>query len=114
MRTPSQRIWAQPDEKPGTGPAPSGRVRTPLTLRVTAERIAGGLPLRAAVADFLGDLRSARDLDDIAGRLAEPPSGIAPEPDAYLGALAEHVAAVRGVPVPRWAVEPSRFLDRFW
>jgi hypothetical protein len=34
--------------------------------------------------------------------------------DAYLGALAEHLAATHGLERPAWAVEPERFLDRFW
>ncbi|MEX2195864.1 MAG: hypothetical protein WD844_11310 [Thermoleophilaceae bacterium] len=34
--------------------------------------------------------------------------------DAYLGALAEHLAAARGLDRPGWAVGTDRFLDRFW
>jgi hypothetical protein len=34
--------------------------------------------------------------------------------DAFLGALAEHLAAVEGLERPPWSVEPDRFLDRFW
>lgn len=34
--------------------------------------------------------------------------------DAYLGALAEHLAAVHELARPDWATEPERFLDRFW
>lgn len=34
--------------------------------------------------------------------------------DAYLGALAEHLAAVHGLSRPAWSVGPGRFLDRFW
>jgi len=41
------------------------------------------------------------------------PSGDARH-DAYLGALAEHLAAVHGLGRPAWSVEPDRFLKRFW
>ena len=34
--------------------------------------------------------------------------------DAYLGALAEHLAAVHGLSRPAWSLAPERFLDRFW
>lgn len=37
-----------------------------------------------------------------------------PHTDAYLGALAEHVAGLRGLVVPEWAHAPARFLDHFW
>ena len=37
-----------------------------------------------------------------------------PRHDAYLGALAEHIAAVYDLSRPAWSVEPGRFLDRFW
>jgi hypothetical protein len=34
--------------------------------------------------------------------------------DAYLGALAEHLALSYDLPRPPWSIEPNRFLDRFW
>lgn len=34
--------------------------------------------------------------------------------DAYLGALAEHLAAVHRLDRPAWSVERGRFLDSFW
>lgn len=34
--------------------------------------------------------------------------------DAFLGALAEHLAATAGVERPAWACGPERFLDHFW
>jgi hypothetical protein len=34
--------------------------------------------------------------------------------DAYLGALAEHLAAAHDLSRPSWAVEPGRFLSQFW
>ena len=47
--------------------------------------------------------------------IAESPMSTGdPRHDAYLGAMAEHLAAAHGLSRPRWAVEPTRFLDRFW
>lgn len=34
--------------------------------------------------------------------------------DAYLGALAEHLAVTHGLERPSWSVEPDRFLPHFW
>lgn len=60
-------------------------------------------------------------LDELALR-PDPAPAIAQEPeptgdarfDAYLGALAEHVALKRDVDRPPWSVDRSRFLDSFW
>lgn len=53
------------------------------------------------------------DLRARATRVRPEPTGD-PRADAYLGALAEHLAATRGLERPGWALEPGRFLDRFW
>ncbi len=34
--------------------------------------------------------------------------------DAFLGALAEHLAYHDGLPVPEWTYDPERFLDTWW
>ena len=34
--------------------------------------------------------------------------------DAYLAALAEHLAFHHSLPRPAWSVEPGRFLRRMW
>jgi len=34
--------------------------------------------------------------------------------DAYLGALAEHLATIHALARPPWSIEPERFLERFW
>lgn len=67
-----------------------------------------------AVADFVDDLRWARDGDDVAHRICERPRDLDARSDAYLGALAEHVAAKHGLSTPHWATEPGRFLPRIW
>jgi hypothetical protein len=48
------------------------------------------------------------------GRFARPESTTDPRADAYLGALAEHLAATNGIERPAWSLEPERFLERFW
>ncbi len=85
-----------------------------MTLARTADRIIGGASLREAVADFVDDLRWARDGNDVARRINERPRDLEPRADAYLGALAEHVAAAHQVRTPAWATEPARFLTRVW
>jgi len=85
------------------------------SLAVVAERVREGVDLRIAVGEFLdefallprGDLR-ARALRD------QPSPTGARRHDAYLGALAEHLAAIHGLERPVWAVDPARFLEAFW
>lgn len=117
MSTPSERIWASGDE-PTDGSSPAAflpaRARHPVTLAETAHRIGGGTTLREAVADFLDNIRFARDDDDAAGRIREEPPTVDPRTDAYLAAVAEHVAISRGLRAPPWTRGPARFLDHFW
>ncbi|MGH3991176.1 MAG: hypothetical protein ACRDSN_01790 [Pseudonocardiaceae bacterium] len=116
MSTPSERIFAQLEAEDGTELRDflPPQARRPMTLARTADRIAEGVTLREAVADFVDDLRWARDDDDVAQRISERPHDLDPRADAYLGALAEHVAADRGLTTPPWAGEPGRFLPRIW
>lgn len=46
--------------------------------------------------------------------VSEPPLPVDPRWDALLGGVAEHLAFHDGRPVPAWALDPSRFLDRWW
>lgn len=81
---------------------------------MTADRIIEGTELRAPPRPTSSTTS--------AGRVTEPtwPVGSTPSPgwsirtDAYLGALAEHVAGTRGLAAPAWTREPRRFLDHFW
>ncbi len=45
---------------------------------------------------------------------AEPPQTGSARWDAFLGALAEHLAFHDGLRVPDWAQQPARFLDASW
>jgi len=118
MSTPSERIWAalsaEEDCDDGVRAYLPARPRNPETLASAAERVATGTPLRAAAADFLDDLRWARDTEDVARRIDAEPARVDGHTDAYLAALAEHVAYHADIRVPRWAVAPDRFLDHFW
>ena len=114
MSTPSERIFAQPEDGTELRDFLSPQARHPMTLARTADRIADGVALREAVADFIDDLRWARDHDDVTRRIAERPRDVDPRTDAYLGALAEHVAAERALAAPVWSIEAGRFLARTW
>lgn len=109
----SQRLWARRAEW-DVGEIVRSVGADPMTLRRTGERVVSGTALREAVADFLDDLRWARDSGDVERRLEAEPPPAGPHPDAYLGALAEHVAGRLGIAVPGWAGQPQRFLDHFW
>jgi hypothetical protein len=116
VSTPSERIFAQFEEDDGIelGDFLPPRARHPMTLARTADRIVQGVARREAVADFIDDLRWVRDDDDVARRFSERPRDLDPRTDAYLAALAEHVAADHGLAAPPWSSEPGRFLQRIW
>lgn len=117
MPTPSERIWADGDEQVDSSSLTSflpKRARNPVTLDESARRIGDGMALREAVADFLDDLRLARDAEDAADRIRVEPPTVDPHTDAYLAAVAEHIAASRGLRVPPWTRRSTRFLDHFW
>jgi hypothetical protein len=85
------------------------------TLAGVAERTRSSEKFDYAVREFLdefvlrGSERSRREA------IAERPESTGdPRWDAYLGALAEHLAVVHQIERPSWSVEPDRFLDRFW
>lgn len=85
------------------------------TLALVADRVRAGEDLRFAVREFLDEfsLLPRDDLRDRTIRARPEPTGDA-RADAYLGALAEHLAATRGMERPAWSVESQRFLQRFW
>jgi hypothetical protein len=85
------------------------------TLALVSERVRAGEDLRFAVREFLDELAllPREDLRIRAIRARPEPTGD-PRADAYLGALAEHVAATHGMERPAWSVESERFLERFW
>lgn len=84
------------------------------TVAGVAERVRGGEDLCFAVRELLDEfaLRGREDLR--AAALAEEPAQVNAHVDAYLGALAEHLAHTCGLPVPSWALSADRTLDRMW
>lgn len=85
------------------------------SLVSVAQRARTGESFRVAVREFLDEFALRPRADLRAGAIVdEPPPTGDQRHDAYLGALAEHLAAVHGLARPTWAVDPSRFLDRFW
>jgi len=89
--------------------------RLDATLAGVAERVRSGEDFRFAVREFLDEFSLRGDDRSRAEAIAERPAPSGdPRHDAYLGALAEHLAVVHGLTRPPWSVEPGRFLDRFW
>lgn len=86
-----------------------------LTLAGVAARVHGGEEFHHALREFLDEFALLGDDRARAEAIAERPELIEdPRHDAYLGALAEHLATAHGLDRPAWSVEPARFLDRFW
>ncbi len=94
---------------------PPAQDRLSQTLAAVASRVHDGEDFRHAVREFLDEFALRGDDRSRADAIAERPESTGnPRHDAYLGALAEHLAAVHGLSGPAWSVEPGRFLDRFW
>lgn len=85
------------------------------SLALVADRIRAGEELRFAVRELLDEFKLLPrvDLRERAIATRPPPTGD-PRADAYLGALAEHLAVVNDLERPGWSIEPERFLERFW
>ena len=85
------------------------------TLTGVAQRARRDGDFRHAAREFLDEFALRGDDRLRAQAIAErPPSTGDPRYDAYLGALAEHLAAVHGLERPAWSIEPGRFLSSFW
>jgi hypothetical protein len=85
------------------------------TLAEVARRVRRGEDFRYAVREFLDEFAlRAGDQLRIGAIEDRPESTGDPRYDAYLGALAEHLAAIYRLARPAWSVEPDRFLERFW
>lgn len=85
------------------------------TLAGVATRARGGEDFRHIVREFLDEFALRGDDRSRTEAIAERPEITEDSRhDAYLGALAEHLAAVHDLSRPDWSVEPDRFLARFW
>lgn len=94
---------------------PPAAAQVTQTLAAVAARVRDGEDFLHAVREFLDEfaLRGDDGLRGEAIAQRPEPSGD-PRYDAYLGALAEHLAVAHALDRPSWSIEPSRFLDRFW
>lgn len=80
-----------------------------------ARRIVAGEGLHPPVRELLDEYALLLDDHQRRRALAERPDATGDRRhDAYLGALAEHLASTSGLRPPSWSAEPDRFLDRFW
>lgn len=85
------------------------------TIAGVAERVRAGDTLAVAIRELLDEAALLPD-DRLRQRLlaSEPAPTGDRRADAYLGALAEHLALSWGVDRPAWSTAPGRFLDTFW
>ena len=85
------------------------------TLAGVAQRTLAGEDFHRAVREFLDEFALRGDKSSRVDAISEKPLLTGePRQDAYLGALAEHLAAMHGLERPSWSVEADRFLPRFW
>jgi len=85
------------------------------TIASVARRHHAGEGFMPAVRELLDEFALLPTDRQRARALADEPEPTGdPRFDAYLGALAEHLAITSSLPRPEWALQPGRFLDRFW
>jgi hypothetical protein len=85
------------------------------TLAGLAQRARTEGDFHHAAREFLDEFALRGDDRSRTEAIKERPESTGdPRQDAYLGALAEHLAAVHHLTRPAWSVEPERFLERFW
>lgn len=85
------------------------------TLATVAVRTREGEDFRHAVREFLDEFALRGEDRHRADAIAERPLLTGdPRYDAYLGALAEHLAVAHDLDRPAWSIESERFLETFW
>lgn len=84
-------------------------VPRPATLERLAARVGAGEPFDLLLNEFLDEFYLAK-IERRVAAMERAPEGLDPIKDAYLAAVAEHLALRFGLPVPRWVEEPHRFL----
>jgi len=94
---------------------PPGAGRLTQTLARVAQRTRSGEDFHRAIREFLDEFALRGDELSRVDAISEKPLSTGePRQDAYLGALAEHLAVTHGLERPPWSVEADRFLSRFW
>ena len=93
---------------------PPADTRFTQTVAGVAERVRAGEDLRFAVREMLDEF-TFRGRDELRRRaLVDEPAPVAAHVDAYLAALAEHLARTHGLDTPAWALGDQRMLDHMW
>jgi hypothetical protein len=87
------------------------RVPRPATLQEVATRTLGGEPFDPLLREFL-DTFYLGDTPARERAIAGTPARIDALRDAYLAAVAEHLARRYELAIPPWVDEPHRFLER--
>lgn len=94
---------------------PPAAERLTQTLAGVARRTLSGEDFQLVVREFLDEFALRVEESSLIDAIAEKPLPTGdPRHDAYLGALAEHLAVMHGFQRPAWSVEKDRFLPRFW
>jgi len=94
---------------------PPAEERLSQTLAAVARRAGSGEDFHHAVREFLDEFALRGDDHSRSAAISERPIDTGERRyDAYLGALAEHLAAAHGLGRPDWSLERGRFLERFW
>lgn len=83
-------------------------------LAEVAERALAGESWRFAVREWLDRWYFSDDAVRRLAALQPRPALVDPACDAYLGALAEHLALSLGLPRPDWCLDADRFLATIW
>lgn len=79
-----------------------------------ARRLIAGEHFSPSIKELLDEIALMKPAQ-IQAAIAERPEDTGDQRyDAYLGALAEHIAVVNELGRPNWSYEPSRFLKSFW
>lgn len=81
----------------------------PATLEEVAARVRAGAPFDPVLREFLDEFYSAQP-ETMVRTIARAPASVGVMHDAYLAAVAEHLALRFRLSVPPWVEEPSRFL----
>lgn len=88
-------------------------MRPPDSLRQVGDRALAGEPWRLVVREFLDGFTGAGP-EVGQGLLDDEPPFFDEVGDAYLAALAEHLALHHDLMRPAWCVDRRRFLRRMW
>src|SRR5215831_5783397 len=83
----------------------------PGSLQEVAERARAGQPFDPLLLEFLDEIYTAAPAAR-SSMIAARPQPVGTIHDAYLAAVAEHLALRFALPVPEWTEEKERFLSR--